>query len=71
MALVRAGFGAQVLLSHDVFLRGHLHADGGCGYGYLLTDFLPMLAAAGLDPEETRALVRTNPRAALTGEALA
>lgn len=71
MALVRAGFGAQVLLSHDVFLRGHLRADGGCGYGYLLTDFLPMLAAAGLDPEETRALVTANPRAALTGETLA
>ncbi|MGO8961192.1 MAG: phosphotriesterase [Streptosporangiaceae bacterium] len=67
-ALVRAGFGAQVLLSHDVFLRGHLRADGGCGYGYLLTAFLPMLAAAGLDPEEARALVTANPRAALTGE---
>jgi predicted metal-dependent phosphotriesterase family hydrolase len=68
LALVRAGFGAQVLLSHDVFLRGQLQADGGCGYGYLLTDFLPMLAAAGLDPEEARALVTANPRAALTGE---
>jgi predicted metal-dependent phosphotriesterase family hydrolase len=71
MALVRAGFGAQVLLSHDVFLRGHLRADGGPGYGYLLTDFLPMLEAASLDPEEIRGFVTTNPRAALTGESRA
>jgi predicted metal-dependent phosphotriesterase family hydrolase len=68
MALVRSGFGAQVLLSHDVFLRGHPHADGGCGYGYLLTDFLPLLTAAGLDDEVVHGLVTANPRAALTGE---
>jgi predicted metal-dependent phosphotriesterase family hydrolase len=68
VALVRAGFASQVLLSHDVFLRGHLHADGGCGYGYLLTGFLPLLSAAGLDTELVRRLVTANPRAALTGE---
>jgi predicted metal-dependent phosphotriesterase family hydrolase len=69
IALVRAGFAAQVLLSHDVFLRGHLHADGGPGYAYLLAEFLPLLVKAGLDPEEARSLVTTNPRQALTGEA--
>jgi predicted metal-dependent phosphotriesterase family hydrolase len=67
LALVRAGFGAQVLLSHDVFLRGHLAADGGPGYGYLLTQFLPRLVTAGLDPQEARSLVTSNPKAALTG----
>ncbi len=71
MALVRAGFGAQVLLSHDVFLRGHLRADGGCGYSYVLTDFLPRLEEAGLDAEETRGFVTSNPQAALTGESQA
>ena len=68
LALVRAGLGARVLLSHDIFLRGQLRADGGCGYGYLLTDFLPLLADAGLDPAEARSLVTANPQAALTGE---
>ncbi|HSR84228.1 MAG TPA: hypothetical protein VLM11_08615 [Streptosporangiaceae bacterium] len=71
IALVRAGFAGQVLLSHDVFLRGHLHADGGPGYTYLLAEFLPLLVEAGLDPEEARSLVTTNPRQALTGEAAA
>ena len=68
LALVRAGHASQILLSHDVFLRGHLLADGGCGYGYLLTSFLPLLTQAGLDQEEARQLVTANPRAALTGE---
>jgi len=67
MALVQAGFSSQVLLSHDVFLRGHLKADGGPGYGYLLTEFLPSLIDAGLDAEEVQNFVTTNPERALTG----
>jgi predicted metal-dependent phosphotriesterase family hydrolase len=67
LELVRAGFGAQILLSQDICLRDHLKARGGCGYAYLLTGFLPMLTAAGLDPEQVRSFVTRNPRAALTG----
>src|SRR5262252_601558 len=66
--LVQAGFGAQILLSHDVCLRDHLRAHGGCGYGFLITEFLPMLAAAGLDAAQVRGLVTANPRAALPGQ---
>jgi predicted metal-dependent phosphotriesterase family hydrolase len=66
--LVKAGFGAQILLSHDVCLRDHLRAAGGPGYAYLLTDFLPRLTAAGLDPEQVRSFVTDNPRMALTGD---
>jgi phosphotriesterase-related protein len=69
LALVQAGFGAQVLLSHDVCLRDHLRATGGCGYAYLITEFLPLLTAAGLDAEQVRGFVTDNPRAALTGVA--
>ncbi|HXL20415.1 MAG TPA: phosphotriesterase, partial [Streptosporangiaceae bacterium] len=65
--LVRAGFGSQILLSHDVCLRDHLRATGGCGYAYLLTEFLPLLTAAGLDQEQVRAFVTDNPVAALAG----
>jgi predicted metal-dependent phosphotriesterase family hydrolase len=66
--LVHSGFGDQILLSHDVCLRDHLRAHGGCGYGFLITGFLPMLAVAGLDEEQVRRFVTENPRAALTGE---
>ena len=65
--LVRAGFGSQILLSHDVCLRDHLRATGGCGYAYLLTEFLPLLTAAGLDQEQVRAFVTDNPVAAIAG----
>ena len=68
LALVRAGFGAQLLLSQDVCLRDHLRAAGGCGYAYLITEFLPLLTAAGLDAEQVRGFVTENPRAALTGQ---
>jgi predicted metal-dependent phosphotriesterase family hydrolase len=67
LELVRAGFGAQILLSQDVCLREHLQAAGGCGYAYVLSDFLPRLTAAGLDPEQVRSFVIDNPRMALTG----
>jgi phosphotriesterase-related protein len=66
--LVRAGFGSRILLSHDVCLSDHLRAAGGCGYAYLLSDFLPLLVDAGLDEEQVRGFVTANPRAALTGE---
>jgi phosphotriesterase-related protein len=67
LELVRAGFGAQILLSQDVCLREHLQAAGGCGYAYMLNDFLPRLTAAGLDPEQVRSFVIDNPQNALTG----
>jgi phosphotriesterase-related protein len=68
LALVRAGFGPQLLLSQDVCLRDHLRAAGGCGYAHLITEFLPLLTAAGLDAEQVRRFVTENPRAALTGQ---
>jgi predicted metal-dependent phosphotriesterase family hydrolase len=49
-------------------MRGQLRADGGPGYAYLLTGFLPLLTAAGLEEEAVRRFVTANPRAALTGE---
>lgn len=48
--------------------RGHSALPRGPGYAYLLTDFLPLLIATGLDEEEVRRYVTVNPRAALTGE---
>ena len=64
---VRAGFGRKILLSHDVCLHEHLGVAGGCGYAYLLAEFLPHLTAAGLDEEQVRTFVTDNPVAALTG----
>jgi phosphotriesterase-related protein len=69
--LVAAGYEERVLLSHDIFLRSHMTADGGCGYAFLITDFLPRLREAGLSEQQLRLFTVDNPRAALTGERVA
>jgi phosphotriesterase-related protein len=66
-ALVDAGFEHQVLLSHDVCLRTDLAAYGGPGYAFLLTGFRARLLEAGLPDALVEALLRDNPRSALTG----
>lgn len=48
MNMVQEGFADRVLLSHDVCLRGALHANGGVGYTHLADSFLPRLRTAGL-----------------------
>lgn len=65
--LADAGHLGQVLLSHDVFLPGHLHAHGGTGYDHLLVRVVPALRARGFTEAEVRSLLVDNPRRALTG----
>jgi predicted metal-dependent phosphotriesterase family hydrolase len=67
LAMAREGYLEHVLLSHDVCLRSQLHAMGGCGYDFVLTDFLPRLGTAGLSDDDIRVLTVENPRRALTG----
>jgi phosphotriesterase-related protein len=45
-----------------------LAAYGGTGYGYVLTEFVPRLLAAGLSREQVQLMLVDNPRRALTGE---
>lgn len=65
--LLRKGHAHQVLLSHDVCLASHLRANGGGGYDFLLTDFVPRLRSAGVSTEEIALITVENPRRALTG----
>lgn len=67
MNIVRDGRLEQVLLSHDVCLKGHLRTYGGSGYSFLFTDFAGHLRAAGLSDEEFRVITVDNPRRALAG----
>lgn len=70
-ALVDAGYGDRILLSHDAVTRfsgppaigAHTFSD----YSYLPTTFLPKLRAAGMQEELVRVLSRRNPRAWLCG----
>jgi phosphotriesterase-related protein len=68
--LLADGHGDRLLLSHDVFLKGMWTRNGGNGYGYVSTAFLPRLVAAGVDESVAVALLTDNPAALFTRAAL-
>ena len=63
VALVRAGHGRQLLLSHDLFLKAMLTRFGGNGLAYVPLVFADRLRRSGLDDGVVRALMTDNPRA--------
>ncbi|MFS0729468.1 phosphotriesterase-related protein [Curtobacterium sp. 1P10AnD] len=62
-ALVGAGHGDRVLVSHDLFLKGMLRRNGGNGLSYIPGAFLDRLRDEGIDDGAVRALNTTNVRA--------
>ena len=68
--LIEKGFIEQILISQDIAYRHHLHAYGGNGYDYILTDFITLMSESGLSKGQIRILLEENPRAAITGERL-
>lgn len=63
--LVERGFGPQLLLSQDVFLKMMLCHYGGNGYAHVLRFVLPRLARLGLADDHLAMLMVDNPRRAL------
>lgn len=64
--LMRRGHRDRILLSTDVGKRGALHAYGGGGYDYVMTQFLPLLRERGVDDTDITALTVDNPRRLFT-----
>ncbi|MBF4582811.1 phosphotriesterase [Curtobacterium sp. VKM Ac-2865] len=62
-ALVQAGHGDRVLVSHDLFLKGMLRRNGGNGLSYIPGAFLDRLVDDGIDETVVRGLNTTNVRA--------
>ncbi len=60
--LVKAGYGDRVLMSHDIFMKILLRANGGPGYGHIVEFFLPRLARHGVPLEQGIAMMTDNPR---------
>ena len=61
VALWEAGYGNRVLLGNDICTKEQLSVNGGCGYGNVLTAFIPLLKAHGLTDEEITAMTTGNP----------
>lgn len=70
-ALHADGYGGQLLLSHDVFLKGMWTRNGGNGYAFVPTAFVPRLAERGIAAQEARGLLIDNPAAVFRGAARA
>lgn len=64
-SLFADGFGEQVLLSQDVFLKMMLCAFGGNGYAHVSRHVLPRLQRQGLSAKDLTMLMVDNPRRAL------
>lgn len=65
VGLFTAGYGHQILLSQDVFIKMMLCAYGGNGYAHVQRHFLPRLLRHGLTQADLSLLMITNPRHAL------
>ena len=59
--LVRAGYLERVLISMDICANSLLRWNGGHGFDYLLTTFVPLLREEGLTDQEIRIILVDNP----------
>ena len=55
------GLLSHVMLSMDITRRSHLKANGGNGYDYLLTTFIPQLRQTGFSQADVDTMLRDNP----------
>jgi phosphotriesterase-related protein len=62
IGLLERGWGDQILVSSDIFLKSLLRKFGGPGYGHILEYFLPRLRRHGVSEHQVMALVTKNPR---------
>lgn len=60
-ALRDRGLLNRVMLSMDITRRSHLKANGGNGYDYLLTTFIPQLRQSGFGQADVDTMLRDNP----------
>ncbi len=61
LALMEAGHGDRLLLSHDIAYKTSLVKYGGYGYHHLLVNVVPRLRAKGVDDAGLRRLLVDNP----------
>jgi len=65
-AMIAAGHGDRIIISHDICTRTRLRHWGGHGYSHILTNVVPLMRRIGLDPATIQNLVRNNALRLLT-----
>jgi phosphotriesterase-related protein len=61
LELKKRNYLSKVMLSMDVTRRSHLKANGGLGFSYLLTGFVPKLLENGFSRNDIDTMLITNP----------
>jgi phosphotriesterase-related protein len=65
-ALMDAGYGEQLLFSHDVCTKHRTRRYGGPGYDHIVRNILPWMRKRGFTEDEIRRPMIDNPRRAFT-----
>lgn len=68
--LVEAGYGKQVMISHDIGVRSRLVTYGSWGYAHIPRHIVPLLLELGLDEGEVAQILVANPARLLTVDGL-
>ncbi|MFJ1767915.1 phosphotriesterase [Amycolatopsis sp. NPDC088138] len=66
-ALIWRGYGTQLLLSHDLFLKQMWTRNGGNGLAFVPAVFTSMLLARGVEAATSASILRRNPARMLSG----
>ncbi|MCC7463143.1 MAG: phosphotriesterase [Gammaproteobacteria bacterium] len=66
VALLKQGYGRQILLSQDVCSKLDLKSYGGGGYSFINEQFIPYLRRMGVTRDQIAQMVIDNPRRLLT-----
>jgi predicted metal-dependent phosphotriesterase family hydrolase len=67
-SLVQMGYAGNILISTDTCRRSQLRANGGRGFDYVLTSFLPRLRQCGVTDAQIKAMTVDTPRNLLCGK---
>jgi phosphotriesterase-related protein len=68
-SLCAEGLVDQVMLSNDICLIDQLASYGGCGYGNVLTNFVPLLRSRGVSDADIHRMLEANPARAFSYDA--
>jgi len=63
--LIEKGYVRRLLISSDLCRCSFFHVNGGFGYDYILTRFVPMLRSAGISDNHIQTILKDNPAEAI------
>ena len=66
LELIGEGYLNRLLVAHDIAMKHHLVAYGGCGYAHILRDIVPVMQYKGISDDQIQTLLVENPKRVLS-----